>query len=1333
MAYLPTLPRRSWLERASIVLATALCGLGASALAGWWLRLDGLIQPFSTGAAIKANDALCALVLGGILLALELGRRPVIWLSLVPATIAFASLLESVFDLQLHIDELLVTDHLLTETAHPGRMSAMSAASILLASLVLAWRGYSRAPRVRLFAEAAVSSMVASAGLTTLLGYLVGLPAVYRWGTNTATSPLSAIALLLVGLGLLILAWRETMKAEGGPPSWSPMPAVVGCLTLTIILFIGLREREVAYLGAKTQTSMDTLANTIKFAYDRQASAIERLARKWSESAPNAKVVWEADAREHLEQPRETSESLECAAIAVVNPGFRTIWVYPGEGNEGAMNFDHGADVDLSDPQANLVPSGAPEVDDRRARRIAIEAARISGGPVISATIAIGGRGKGVAIYAPISRDKQIMGYVAGEFPYQSSFQRLVAGKLASDYRIRIRVGNELVYDSLPGVDEIQNSELSLEKTYPLLDRRVRLMLTPSKAALESERLFLPELALAAGFGITLLLGLSVHLARSARAGQRAAELSNRKLHAENEERRRVEARLKISDERLRLALDSTQIGIFEWNVGAGHVYYSPGLWAMLGYDHGRMPASVEAWQNLIHPDDLPLYRRRVESQLGGIASFIEPEYRVRARGGEWRWVYTRSKTVAASNNGRPTRIIGTVQDITARREAEQALRESQAETRKLSLVASKTDNPVLIASPAGTIEWVNESFTRVMEYSLEEVVGKTPADFMNGPDTDRATVRQIRLAMQEGQGLSTDVVNYSKSGRKYHLRLEIQPIRNETGQLQNFIAIETDITARVETEQTLRRAKAEADDASRAKSEFLASMSHEIRTPMNGVIGMTSLLMETPLNAEQRDFVNTIRTSGEALLTIINDILDFSKIESGKLELEHMPFELAVCLEEALDLFALQASAKKLEIVYHLAPDVPAWIMGDVTRLRQVVVNLVNNAVKFTPHGSVAIEVRRLGNSPIIPGRLQLEFRVRDTGIGIPRDRLDRLFKAFSQVDSSTTRKYGGTGLGLAISQRLSNLMGGNIRVESTVGQGSSFIFTIATEAAAIKAEPTRPAGLAQLNDAVVLCVEDHPTTQQRLRTLLEPLGARCLFAPNATSALSLAHDLPAPPRLLIVDGDETEGTSPLELLLPIKAPRLLMLPFGQTAPAAPTDLQPYTSVFKPFKTASFLHSISFLFNPAATTLATRHTASGFSRRLAEEFPLDVLLAEDNAVNQKVALRFLDRLGYRADAVSNGLEAITTLQSRRYHLVLMDLQMPEMDGLEASRQIRHRLPADRQPKIVALTANAMQGDRERCLEAGMDDYISKPVKLHEIEAAIRRLFAKTETPTVIG
>ncbi|HEY1111622.1 MAG TPA: response regulator, partial [Opitutaceae bacterium] len=678
-------------------------------------------------------------------------------------------------------------------------------------------------------------------------------------------------------------------------------------------------------------------------------------------------------------------------------------------------------------------------------------------------------------------------------------------------------------------------------------------------------------------------------------------------------------------------------------------------------------------------------------------------------------------------------RIIGTVQDITARREAEFALRESQAEARKLSLVAAKTDSPVLIGSPDGKIEWANEAFCRVMEYSLEEVIGKNPAHFMVGPETNPRTIARIRAAMARGTGISTDVVNYSKSGRKYHLHIEVQPVRGASGQIENFIAVETDITSRVETEQQLRRAKQEADEASRAKSEFLASMSHEIRTPMNGVIGMTSLLMETTLSLEQRDFVNTIRTSGEALLTIINDILDFSKIESGKMELERAPFELPLCIEEALDLFALQASSKKLELGYYIEPDVPSWIMGDITRLRQVIVNLVNNAVKFTPSGSISIEVRRahreptpLGFDPGLipdPSRVILEVSVRDSGIGIPADRLDRLFKAFSQVDSSTTRKYGGTGLGLAICQRLCQLMGGGIRVESHAGEGSAFIFTIQTEAAPGASEPGLPIVPEPVRRGVVLCIEDHPVTQARLRSFFEKNSVECLIVATPAAAVEAVGRLAEPPALLVIDVGDLETISPFDPLAKVKSPRLVMYPFGQTAPAAPTPGVPFGSISKPLRSSAFIHAINLLFQTSATADAA--STRTVERPVGEDIPLEVLLAEDNVVNQKVALRFLERLGYRADAVANGLEAVTTLENRRYDLVLMDVQMPEMDGYEATRQIRARLPQERQPKIIALTANAMQGDRELALAAGMDDHISKPVKMHEIAAAIRRHFGK--------
>ncbi|MEO6569607.1 MAG: PAS domain-containing protein, partial [Opitutaceae bacterium] len=684
----PTPPRRTWLERFSILLAVALVAVAASNLVGWWSHHGALLQPFPGLAPMRINSALSFLLLGLVLLAIELRGARFAWLALVPFAIGVAALLETSLKIDLQIDELLVRDHLAVNTGFAGRIAPPTALGLIVAGVTLAWQASMRFRRARPLTGAMGGSIVTAIGFSTLLGYASGAAA-YSWGASIAVPPVSAIALSILGLAILLLAWRESVKDGSSVPVWAPLPVVVGCLTLTIVFFIGLRERERSFLNGKTQAALDSLATAAKRELDDQMNQIERLARRWGDGPVNAPLAWEIDAKTQIAELGR----IGCLSIAVVNAAFRTQWIHPAT-YEGAIGNEHG-----------LVPD----------RRAALEKSLTRKGPVVSDTTHITSLEKesprGFVVYVPIMRSGRPAGFVAAEYEYPIFFRNLISQQSlpVGDYHIVVRVGAEPIFSSNPG--SMRVDELAVDKTYVILERRLQLTFTPTQGALSHNSRSLPEIALGAGFGITLLLGLGVHFARSARAGQRSAELSNAKLIGENEERRRIEARLKVSDERLRLALDSTQIGIFEWSVTAGSVYYSQGLWAMLGYDHTRMPATVDAWQSLVHPDDLPLYRRRTESQLTGIASFIEPEYRVKARSGDWRWVYTRSKSVANGPNGRPIRIIGTVQDITARREAEQALRESQAEARKLSLVASRTDSPVLISSPDGKIEWVNEAF----------------------------------------------------------------------------------------------------------------------------------------------------------------------------------------------------------------------------------------------------------------------------------------------------------------------------------------------------------------------------------------------------------------------------------------------------------------------------------------------------------------------------------------------------------------------------------------------------------------------------------------------
>jgi PAS domain S-box-containing protein len=1281
-------------------MRSAVLGLaGITALLSAGVLFFGLsLTAKSQTQAVETVPALLGFgFIGVILFGIEFGYRRLAWLALLPALIGCVSLVELIFDrspaFAPWLTMLLTGDAVLI----PGPMPGIAAAGLFLAGSLILWMLARRGETYRLLALAMSGSFLGAAGLTTLAGYAVSMPMAYRWGGGTNIPPVVAIAMLLVGGALLAFAWAEHRLRHTTTPAWLPVPVIIACGTFTVIFWAGLRERETAYLGTNAQIAINTFAGNINLEFERQAATLERIARRWT--ADSSPAVWESDAVTWL------LDAPGAHALTRVALNGDTAWHYPLAGNENLLSFNQ---------------LGEPE------RRATLAAVAQSGTPLATSTVEMPGRGVGFVIYAPIYRSSVLVGYIGAEFTYQQFLevldQRL---KLSPNHRCAVYLGPERIYASVkPGPPSRDNPRV-LESVFTLQNRRLRIVMEPTPEFLQGNRRYLPEISLAAGLGITLLLGLSIHLARAAIASLGAVETTNRLLREENEERRRVEEMLKVSDERLRLALDATVIGIFEWDCAANTLHYSTGLWAMLGLPPDNEASTPEAWQQLIHPDDLPAYQASMHTQLDGKQAFIDPEYRVRTVTGEWRWFYMRSKTVGYSDSGAPARIVGTLQDVTARREAEQALLSSQAAARKLSLVASRTDNLVLIITPDGAIEWVNESFERVMEYSIHEVVGRNPASFMIGPETNPGTIRRIKAAITQGEGISTDIVNYSKSGRKYHLHLEIQPVRNERGVLENFIAVEADITARVETENALRRAKSEADTASRAKSEFLASMSHEIRTPMNGVIGMTSLLLESPLNHEQRDSVNTIRTSGEALLTIINDLLDFSKIESGKLELEHQPFELAGCIEETLDLFAGQAAARHIEVSHHIEPDVPHVVLGDVNRLRQVLSNLVNNAIKFTPKGTVSVIVSLAGHDGASPQRLRpahtvLSIAVRDSGIGIPAERLDRLFKPFSQVDSSTTRKYGGTGLGLVICQRLCVLMGGDIRVESQANQGSAFTFTVQVEPSpALVPAPGLPAALSA---GEVLCIDDNPVNLLRLSTFFLSSGVRVRTATDAASALGLVRK--HTPSVIVFDLDlpDTPGDDPLhEALVSSGVPVIGQLVTGAAAAPAWTSRTRFVAVPRPLRTLALIRALHTLFpssSPLPASASSRETQD-----LATRLPLNILLVEDNPVNQKVALRFLERLGYRADAVANGIEAINAIGSHHYQLVFMDIQMPEMDGFEATRHIRKNLPTHRQPCIIALTANALQSDRDQCLASGMNDFITKPIKLNEITDVIRRHF----------
>ncbi|MDX2029021.1 MAG: response regulator, partial [Blastocatellia bacterium] len=670
-------------------------------------------------------------------------------------------------------------------------------------------------------------------------------------------------------------------------------------------------------------------------------------------------------------------------------------------------------------------------------------------------------------------------------------------------------------------------------------------------------------------------------------------------------------------------------------------------------------------------------------------------------------------------------------EEVAERLAAEKDLR---ATTSRLSSLIANLQAGILVEDECGKVILVNQQFCRLFEISAapEELIdvpcseiADRARDLTDGqwqpaaicdPRPDRRLSPGEEVRLDNGKIYERDYV----------------PIFIDE-EYRGHLWVYRDVTESRQVNAELQRAKEAAEATTRAKSEFLANMSHEIRTPMNAILGMTSLLLDTRLDEVQRDYAVTVHHSSEALLTVINDILDLSRIESGKLEFEHAPFELRSCLEGALDVVAHRAHEKGLELACRVAPETPSHLVGDIIRLRQILLNLLGNAVKFTQTGEIVVSVE---STPRADGRCELRIAVRDTGIGIRPDQMTRLFQMFSQVDASTTRQFGGTGLGLAISKRLCELMGGTISVESETGRGSTFEFTIVSDVGEAP-ETFRPLGpLPALRGKRLLLVDDNETARTILAEDLQRWGLSVHALADSEAALAAVE---AGERFDVFLLDQhlphAEGVAlagDLRIRRGIQAPIVLLSASAHRDIAEADDLR-LAILAKPVKPAQLRDLLLAQCAPQAqrsTADPLPHTTDSMNKPNVARFPLRILLAEDNLVNQKVARALLNSMGYDCDVVSNGLEALEALEQAAYDVILMDMQMPKMDGLEATRRICRRspLPADR-PFIIALTANAMVGDREMCLAAGMDDYISKPVKAPELTRALESAARARTTP----
>ncbi len=785
------------------------------------------------------------------------------------------------------------------------------------------------------------------------------------------------------------------------------------------------------------------------------------------------------------------------------------------------------------------------------------------------------------------------------------------------------------------------------------------------------------------------------------------------------------------------LTPDQTQM---EMRVGIGSQAQRVGLRIIPGQGlAGKIWASGQPlavddyrnWEGRRMDADMPAYRGMLgaplksgEQVIGVISlAFLDTERKIGPTEQEVLARFAALASVALDN----ARLYAAVQqELAERKRAEAALHASEEYHR---LLLDVSPEPMIVYDAQENVLSINRTFTQTFGWRPEEAVGRK-IDFV--PENERENLRRVfALGMQAGQVQDVETKSLTKDGRELVVNMSATFLKDEAGQISRIILLLRDITERKRLENELRQARDAAESANRAKSAFLATMSHEIRTPMNGIIGMTSLLMDTELSREQREYTATVRDSADALLNIINDILDFSKIEAGRLDLDEHPFDLYECVESALEMVAMRATQKGIDLAYTIDHRVPPNILGDETRVRQILLNLLSNAVKFTEKGEVIISISsEAAAEPQSPHSgtdhtTLVHFAVRDSGIGIPADRLDRLFKSFSQVDASTTRKYGGTGLGLVISKRLSEIMGGTMWVDSILHKGSTFHFTIRVKAVAAEARPYLQLNPEQLSGKNVLIVDDNFTNLEILTAQTRQWGMipyKTHLPEQALKWIQDGHEFDV--ALLDMQMPEMDG---LTLALQIRKkldshqlPLIMITSLGRKEPNS-EEAQFAAYLYKPIR-LSQLHNILvnvFSNQQVFTSHRAKKETSRIDRHLAERVPLRILLAEDYHINQRLALQLLSKMGYRADLAANGVEVLQALERQPYDVILMDVQMPEMDGLEATRRVRQRWPRPGGPRIIALTAEAMSGDREKCLAAGMDDYIGKPIRVEELTAAL--------------
>ncbi|AMV38421.1 response regulator [Planctomyces sp. SH-PL62] len=791
--------------------------------------------------------------------------------------------------------------------------------------------------------------------------------------------------------------------------------------------------------------------------------------------------------------------------------------------------------------------------------------------------------------------------------------------------------------------------------------------------------------------------------------------------------RKEAEEALRRGEERFRSLIEATSAIVWHTRPSGQVDAEQPSWTEYTGQTFDQLKGT--GWLEAVHPDDRAETARAWSAAMG-TRSLFQMEHRLRRRDGVYLHMLVRSVPIL-DERGDVREWVGVHIDIDAEKRAEAALREAEERAR---LLLESSGEGIYGIDMQGLCTFMNRAAAEMLGYSTEEVIGRNAHELFHHtrPDGSPYAVEDcpIYRSFRVGKGCRVDdEVLWRRDGVNFPAEYASFPIRGVDGEIKGAVVNFTDITERKRVERELMRANQAAQAATRAKSEFLANMSHEIRTPLNGIVGMTELALDTELSAEQREYLEMVKLSADHLLNVINDILDFSKIEAGKLDLELVEFNLRDTLDDTVATLALRAHKKGLELADYVATDVPDALVGDSHRLRQVIVNLLGNAIKFTEQGEVVLRVEVQSQTE---EDVHLRFAVIDTGIGIAPDQRQRLFRAFAQADTSTTRKYGGTGLGLAISSRLVEMMGGTIELDSAVGRGSTFHFTVCFGRARGPVKRATRAEPAQVHGLPVLVVDDNATNRLILREMLARWGMKPRVVEDgrqALAALDEARRSGSPFSLVLLDGmmPEMDGFALAERIREdpgLVGATLMMLSSANRREDAARckELHVASYLTKPIRQSTLLDAIMTSLGPSLKLEGRTPSASRPSPGKSSQ-SLRLLLAEDNVVNQRLAVSLLEKRGHQVRVVGNGREALAALEGQSFDAVLMDVQMPEMDGFEATAAIRSRESASGgHTPIIAMTAHAMKGDRERCLAEGMDAYVAKPLRPQELFEVLEHL-----------